>query len=151
MSLGLLHPAKGNSLYGYNLLRSIRLSMSLCPCIIDRSIRRIFKPYDRSSQNTVQQSQQPQFPPAPSHLPLYNSTVSRSVSERLLQTCTISAATIVLMLNCDIILKCYPIKVRQGRMKQGSSFCAIIATWRSVAASRAATGCREINATDAWK
>ena len=56
----------------------------------------------------------------------------------------------------DVQLKCYPraavtITVRQGRMKQGSSFRAIIAIRRSVAASRAATGCREVNATAAWK
>ena len=145
-------PSKRNILCGYNLLPSIRLSVSLCPSITDKSIRRIFNKYDRSPQNAVQQSR-PHFPPAPSDLPAVQ---QHNVAQCLTapHTCTISPTTIVLILNGDIILKCYPpatvtITVRQGRMKQGSSFRAIIAIRRSVAASRAATGCREVNATAA--
>jgi len=128
---------------------SFHLSVYLCPqCspIIDKTIHRFFKKYGRSLQTTVQQPR-PYFPPAPSELPAVQ---QHSVAQclRAPQTCTISATAIVLMLNSDMILKCYPqaavtLTARQGRMKHGRSFLAIVAIRRSVAASRAATGRRE--------
>lgn len=114
--------------------------------IIDKTIHRIFQKYGRSLHTTVQQPR-PYFPPAPSELPAVQ---QHSVAQclRAPQTCTISATAIALMLNSDMMLKCYPqaavtITVRQGRMKHGRSFLAIVAIRRSVVASRAATGCRE--------
>lgn len=127
------------------------LSPSVYPSVCAPvSSTKTFVGFSRSTavlyKKTVQQSR-PHLPPAPSELPtVQQHDVAQCL--RAPQTCTISATTIVLVLNGDIILKCYPraavtVTARQGRMKEGSSVRAIIAIWRSVAASRAATGCRD--------
>jgi len=107
---------------------SVSPSLCLCPSAPVSST----KAFDGFSRNTAvlykklsSSPARPYFPPAPSELPaVQQHNITQCL--RAPHTCTISATTIVLMLNSDIILKCYPraavtITVRQGPMKQGSS------------------------------